>query len=357
MSLKIIASTSITKKLLLLVKLFYQLCETIRHANVIRIDEKEYISSDLLTALTDYLFDIQIYLLVIDKRMKIAIFGSKHQKKEQVEKLFHILLSNNSEIYLQEKFFNYLKDAFSLEYDIAGIIRNDDFEADLIISIGGDGTFLRTTSIIGKKNMPILGINAGRLGFLADVGEEDLESTFADIFAGNYRIEHRSQLQLSTEHKDYHGFNYALNEIAILKQDTASMITVHAYINDEFLTSYEADGLIIATPTGSTAYSLSVGGPVMTPTASNFVISAVAPHSLSNRPLVVTDDSVITLEIESRSKSFLISLDGRSNIFHTGTKLTIRKADFKLQVIKRKENTFYNTLRNKLMWGIDPRQS
>lgn len=289
--------------------------------------------------------------------MKIAIFGSKHQKKEQIEKLFKILLDNKTEIHLQEKFYNYLKDVLYLQYDIAGIITSDEFDADLVISIGGDGTFLRTASIIGKKNIPILGINAGRLGFLADVGEKDLEATFTDVFSGNYRIEHRSQLQLSTEHRDYLGFNYALNEIAILKQDTASMITVHAYINDEYLTSYEADGLIVATPTGSTAYSLSVGGPVMTPTAANIVIAAVAPHSLSNRPLVVTDDCVLSLEVESRNKNFLISLDGRSNIFTTGTKLIIKKADFTLRVIKRKENTFYNTLRNKLMWGVDPRQS
>ncbi|WP_029905319.1 NAD kinase [Prevotella sp. 10(H)] len=289
--------------------------------------------------------------------MKIAIFGSKHQKTEQVKNLFRILQENNTEIYLQEKFYNYLKDTLKMQYDVAGIITNDDFDVDIVVSIGGDGTFLRTASAIGKKNIPILGINAGRLGFLADVGEKDLEDTFKDIFSGNYRIEHRSQLQLSTEHRDYHGFNYALNEIAILKQDTASMITVHAYINDEYLNSYEADGLIIATPTGSTAYSLSVGGPVMTPTASNFVISAVAPHSLSNRPLVVTDDCIITLKVESRNENFLISLDGRSNIFNTGTELTIKKADFTLNVIKRKGNSFYNTLRNKLMWGIDPRQS
>ncbi len=289
--------------------------------------------------------------------MKIAVFGSKHQKKEQVEKLFSILLDNNVELYIQEKFYIYLRDTLNLQYSSAKVIRNDHFSVDLVISIGGDGTFLRTTSMIGKKNIPILGINAGRLGFLADVGEKDLEATFTDIFSGNYRIEHRSQLHLTTEHKDYHGFNYALNEIAILKQDTASMITVHTYIDDEFLTSYEADGLIIATPTGSTAYALSVGGPVMVPTAANFVIAAVAPHSLSNRPLVVPDSSIITLDIESRNNSFLISLDGRSNVFKTGTKLTVSKADFSLNVIKRKENTFYNTLRNKLMWGIDPRQS
>jgi len=289
--------------------------------------------------------------------MKIAIFGSKHQKKEQVEKLFRILIDNEAEIYLQEKFFNYLKDVLHLQYTIAGIIKDSDFDADIVISIGGDGTFLRTASVIGKRDIPILGINAGRLGFLADVGEDDLEDTFQDIFTRNYRIEHRSQLQLSTEHKDYHGFNYALNEIAILKQDTASMITVHAHINGEYLNSYEADGLIVATPTGSTAYALSVGGPVMEPTASNFIMAAVAPHSLSNRPLVVSDSSIITLDIESRSNSFLISLDGRSNIFKTGTRLIIRKADFALKVIKRRENTFFDTLRNKLKWGVDPRQS
>jgi len=289
--------------------------------------------------------------------MKIAIFGSKHQKKEQVEKLFGILLSNNVEIYVQEKFYHYLKDCFHLQYTIAGVITNDDFEADVVVTIGGDGTFLRTASIIGKKNIPILGINAGRLGFLADVGEKDLEETFNDVFSGNYRIEQRSQLHLTTEHKAYHGFNYALNEIAIMKQDSASMITVHAHINDEYLTSYEADGIIIATPTGSTAYSLSVGGPIIAPDSANLVISAIAPHSLGNRPLVITDTSIITLDVESRNNNFLISLDGRSNVFKTGVKLTVKKADFSLQVIKRKENTFYNTLRNKLKWGVDPRQS
>ncbi|MFR0678585.1 NAD kinase [Dysgonomonas mossii] len=289
--------------------------------------------------------------------MKIAIFGSKHQKKEQVEKLFGILNDNNVEIYLQEKFYYYLRDCLHLQYNVAGIIKNDEFDVDLVVTIGGDGTFLRTASVIGKKNIPILGINAGRLGFLADVGEEDLEATFEDVFSGNYRIEHRSQLHLTTEHKIYHGFNYALNEVAIMKQDTASMITVHAYINDEYLTSYEADGLVMATPTGSTAYSLSVGGPIIAPDACNFVIAAIAPHSLGDRPLVITDDSIITFDVESRNNSFLISLDGRSNVFQAGTKLTVKKADFTLQVLKRKDNTFYKTLRSKLMWGVDPRQS
>lgn len=289
--------------------------------------------------------------------MKIAVFGSLHQKEEQIRKIFSILLSRDEKIYIQESFYDYLCNTFNIEYNIADTIKDDDFIADLAISIGGDGTFLKTALIVGKKNIPILGINTGRLGFLADITEDDLEDSLSDILDGKYRIEERCQLQLSTEHRDFQGFNYALNEIAILKQDTASMITVHAYINDEYLASYQADGLIIATPTGSTAYSLSVGGPIMSPTSSEFIITAVAPHSLSLRPLVVGNDCTISLEVESRNESYLISLDGRSNVFKTGTRLTLKKADHTLKVAKRLNHTFYNTLRNKLMWGNDPRNN
>lgn len=289
--------------------------------------------------------------------MKIAVFGSLHQKEEQIRKIFSILLSRDEKIYIQESFYDYLCNTFNIEYNIADTIKDDDFIADLAISIGGDGTFLKTALIVGKKNIPILGINTGRLGFLADITEDDLEDSLSDILDGKYRIEERCQLQLSTEHRDFQGFNYALNEIAILKQDTASMITVHAYINDEYLASYQADGLIIATPTGSTAYSLSVGGPIMSPTLSEFIITAVAPHSLSLRPLVVGNDCTISLEVESRNESYLISLDGRSNVFKTGTRLTLKKADHTLKVAKRLNHTFYNTLRNKLMWGNDPRNN
>lgn len=289
--------------------------------------------------------------------MKIALFGSKNQNKEQMEKLFGILRKNNASIYIQEKFHNYLTSNLQLSYPVEGIIKDQNFNTDLAVSIGGDGTFLRAASYIGKKSIPILGINAGRLGFLADISGQDLERTFSEVFLRQYRIEERTQLELSTSHKDYKGFNYALNEIAILKQDTASMITVHAYINDEYLTSYEADGLIIATPTGSTAYSLSVGGPIMNPTATNFILTAVAPHSLSSRPLVVDDNCEIVLDVESRSGSFLVSLDGRSDVLSAGTKMTIKKAGFTLKVIKRLGHTFYGTLRDKLMWGIDPRQN
>lgn len=288
--------------------------------------------------------------------MDIAIFGNCHQETEQVKRIFSILLENRVTIYIQDRFHAYLSSAFDMHCDNIKILDEKSFSADMAISIGGDGTFLKTASIIGKKNIPILGINTGRLGFLADIAEEDIEVTLQEILRGEYRIEERTQLQLSTQDKDFCGFNYALNEIAILKQDSASMINVHAYINDEYLTSYQADGVLLTTPTGSTAYSLSVGGPIMSPTTSSFIIIAVAPHSLSARPLIVDDHSIITLEVESRNNNFLISLDGRSEIFSTGTKLTIKKAAFNLKVAKRLGHTFYNTLRNKLMWGVDPRQ-
>lgn len=291
-----------------------------------------------------------------ENNIKVAIFGSRHQTEGYIKRIFEILENNSVAIYMQKRFFEYLQSNFDLEYNIAGIIEEDEFDADLAISIGGDGTFLRTAAIVGRQDIPIFGINTGRLGFLADVTEENLEIALAEILQGKYRLETRSRLHLKTVDKSYHGFNYALNEIAILKQDTASMITVHAQIDGEYLTSYEGDGLIIATPTGSTAYALSVGGPIMAPTTSSFILAPVAPHTLNARPLIIDNDCVITLEVESRSKNFLISLDGRSNIFSTKTCLTIEKAPHSLKVVKRLNHTFYETLRGKLMWGADPRK-
>lgn len=288
--------------------------------------------------------------------MKVAVFGNRNYRTGQAKRIFDILTTFEEEIYVQRNFYTHLTTEMNLKYDVAGIVDNEDFEADMAISIGGDGTFLRTASIVGKKEIPILGINAGRLGFLSDIPEDGMDEALSDVLMGKYRIEERTQLQLSTEDKTFEGFNYALNEVAILKQDTASMITMHVIINGEFLASYEADGLIVATPTGSTAYSLSAGGPIITPTAANFILTAVAPHSLSFRPLVVEDNSIITLDIESRNRSFLVSLDGRSNVFDSGTRLAIKKADFPLKIVKRVGHTFFGTLRDKLMWGADPRQ-
>jgi len=287
--------------------------------------------------------------------MKIGVFGNKRQNKYQIKKIFDILFENGVEVFVQKKFNDYLKSALELNYPIAGIIDCDDFSTDIALSIGGDGTFLRTASVVQKKDIPILGINTGRLGFLADISDDEFGALLQDLIIGRYRVEERTQLTLLTEDKKFEGYNYALNEVAVLKQDSASMITIHVNINDEYLTSYQADGLVIATPTGSTAYSMSVGGPILTPDSSNFILTAIAPHSLTARPLVVPDTSRISLNIESRTCNYLVSLDGRSNVLSSNTRLEIRKGHYPLKVVKRLGHTFYETLREKLMWGTDPR--
>ena len=228
---------------------------------------------------------------------------------------------------------------------------------DMAMSVGGDGTFLRTASAIGDRGIPILGINTGRLGFLTGVNYHELDDILPEIVEKKYRIEERTLLEIDTK-EDSNPFDNvcALNEVAILKQDTASMLSIHAYINGEYLTSYQADGLVIATPTGSTAYSLSIGGPILVPTSPSFILAAIAPHSLTARPLVVGDDSRILLKVESRSKHYLVSLDGHSQIFDEHTSIEVYKAAYTQKIVKRIDHTFFKTLRDKLMWGTDLRK-
>lgn len=287
--------------------------------------------------------------------MRIGIFGSEYQKKDQIKKILDLLTYNNVEVFLHYDFFNYIKSEFGFTYKVSGIINDTDYDIDMALSIGGDGTFLRTVSLIQGKNIPILGINTGRLGFLADISEDDMEQTMQEILSNQYTIEERTQLQLILE-GSVQKEDYALNEIAILKQDSASMISICSYVNNELLTKYEADGLIVSTPTGSTAYSLSVGGPIMAPNTSDFAITAIAPHSLSARPLVIEDHNILTMKVNSRNNYFLISLDGRSEAIPTeGTIITIKKSATTVKVVKRIGHTFYETLRNKLKWGDTPR--
>lgn len=287
--------------------------------------------------------------------MRIGIFGNEYQRKDQTIKIFDILHEYNVQIFIQKDFYEYLSSCLDSKYAIAGIIEDENFLLDMAFSIGGDGTFLKTASLIGDRDIPILGINTGRLGFLADIAEDDIEPTLIDIMSHKYCIEERTQLTIAVGEGDFEAYKCALNEVAILKQDSASMLTIDAYINDEYLTTYQSDGLIIATPTGSTAYSLSVGGPIMTPNASNFILAAIAPHSLTARPLVVEDDAVLRFDIKSRNDNFLISMDGRSEILATGTTIRVKKANYSLKVVKRVGHTFYATLRDKLMWGADSR--
>ena len=286
--------------------------------------------------------------------MKFAIFGNTYQAKKSthVERLLSILDRHRAEVYICREFYQFLTDDLKLQIRQAGVFEGNDFEADMVLSIGGDGTFLKAASRVGSRNIPILGINTGRLGFLADVSPEEMEDTFNDIYSNNYRIEDRSVLQVSCKEQELKGYPFGLNEIAVLKRDSSSMISIHTAINGAYLTTYQADGLVIATPTGSTAYSLSIGGPVIVPHSNTIAITPVAPHSLNVRPIVINDDWEITLDVESRSHNFLIAIDGRSETCREGSKLTIRKADYKIKVVKRQNHIFFNTLRNKMMWEI-----
>ena len=288
---------------------------------------------------------------------KFALFGNIYQAKKSahVLRLLSILGKHQAEVYIHKDFYLYLTKDQKMDIQVSGVFEGDDFEADMVLSMGGDGTFLKAASYVGKKNIPILGINTGRLGFLADISPEEMEETFEDIYRGNYKVEDRSVLQVFSENQFLKGYPCGLNEIAILKRDSSSMITIHTSINGAYLTTYQADGLVIATPTGSTAYSLSIGGPIIVPHSKTIAITPVAPHSLNVRPIVVNDDCEITLDVESRSHNFLVAIDGRSETCREGTRLTIRKADYHIKIVKRPNHVFFHTLRNKMMWGADGR--
>ena len=288
---------------------------------------------------------------------KFALFGNTYQAKKSahVLRLLSILEKHQAEIYIHKEFYQFLTKEQKMDIHAAGVFEGNEFDVDMVLSMGGDGTFLKAASYVGNKNTPILGINTGRLGFLADVSPEEMEETFKDIYKGNYKLEDRSILQAFSEGQPLKGYPCGLNEIAILKRDSSSMITIHTSINGAYLTTYQADGLVISTPTGSTAYSLSIGGPIIVPHSKTIAITPVAPHSLNVRPIVINDDWEITLDVESRSHNFLVAIDGRSETCREGTRLTIRKADYKIKVVKRPNHVFFHTLRDKMMWGADGR--
>ena len=227
---------------------------------------------------------------------------------------------------------------------------------DYVISMGGDGTFLEAANKVGDRGIPILGVNMGRLGFLADVLPSEIETTLDHVLRGDHIIEDHTVIKLETNGETVECNPFALNDIAVLKRDSASMISIRAYVNGDFLVNYQADGLIIATPTGSTAYSLSNGGPIIVPQSGSLCITPVAPHSLNIRPIVINDTSVIKLEVCSRSHNFLVAVDGRSMKMAEETRLTIRKAPYTIKLIKLKSQRYFSTLHEKLMWGADTRQ-
>lgn len=290
--------------------------------------------------------------------MRFALFGNTFQAKKSAhaEHLIRLLEQRGEEFYISEDFYTFLTKDMKLKISPSGLISSDDFTADMAISLGGDGTFLKTAGRVGHRGIPILGINTGRLGFMTDVSPEEIDIALEEIFAGQYQVEERATLHVDAGGGRLEGYPFALNEIAVLKRDTSSMISIRTSVAGNYLTTYQADGLVVATPTGSTAYSLSVGGPIMVPRAGTIAITPVAPHSLNVRPIVVRDDWEVTLEVGSRSHNFLIAIDGRSETCSEKTVITIRRAPFTTRVVRRNGHHFFDTLREKMMWGADTRE-
>ena len=291
------------------------------------------------------------------RRLGFALFGNTYQteKSVSIRQVLSCLARHDAEVSIDADYHQFLQENHILDNDATQVFVGDDFDADFVISMGGDGTFLKAASRVGRKNIPILGVNMGRLGFLADISPDDIEACLDAICHDDYAIESRALMQVDTDGEPIEGVNFALNDVAILKRDTASMISIRASIDGQYLHTYQADGLIISTPTGSTAYSLSNGGPIIVPGTKVFSMTAVAPHSLNVRPIVLPDSSVIELEVESRSHNFLVAIDGRSEKCKEGTRLTLRRAPYDIQVVKRSGQRYFNTLREKMMWGADVR--
>ncbi|WP_338357240.1 NAD kinase [Yeosuana marina] len=293
--------------------------------------------------------------------MKVAVFGRFYNATTtfSVDTLFRYLKKKDINAYIESHFFEIIEgsDPNKIHYLESKQFDTLDESFDLLISIGGDGTILRAITFVKDLDIPIIGINTGRLGFLATIQVSDIENALQNIIDGKYRISERSLLSIETSSKneEIEAMNFAMNEIAVSRKNTTSMITVETHLNGEYLTSYWSDGLIISTPTGSTGYSLSCGGPVITPDTNSFVITPIAPHNLSARPLIITDSTVIQLKVSGREESHLVSLDSRIATLENGTLITIKKAPFKIKMVDLLNESFLTTLRKKLLWGEDKR--
>ncbi len=293
--------------------------------------------------------------------MKVAIYGQYYQNSTEpiIRDIFVFFNENQVEMVIEEAFLTqlYEKQIVKKEYKTFQSHTELDASFDIMISIGGDGTILRAATLVRDSGIPILGINAGRLGFLAMVQKDEIAEFLQLIIEKKYTISERTLISLSgtPDIPEISDINFAMNEISVSRKDTTSMITIETYLNDEFLNSYWADGLIISTPTGSTGYSLSCGGPILTPNVSSLVITPIAPHNLNARPLVIPDDTVIRLKVTGREEHNLVSLDSRIASVKNESELTIRKTPFKIKMVEIHEETFLKTLRNKLLWGEDKR--
>lgn len=290
-------------------------------------------------------------------KLRFAIFGNTYQTKKSasIQRLLSCLRTYGCGIAIDRSYYNFLTSTVGIDISGAEVFDDGCFDADFVISMGGDGTFLKAASRVGAKEIPIIGVNMGRLGFLADVAPNEIEACVAQLHKGEYTVESRKTIKVEVDGFEFSEPPYALNDVSILKRDNASMISIRAAVNGEYLTTYQADGLIVSTPTGSTAYSLSNGGPIIVPGTSVFLMTAVAPHSLNMRPIVMQDNVVLTLDVESRSHNFLIAIDGRSEKCSEGARITLSKASHKVNMVKRLGQTYSRVLRQKMMWGADGR--
>lgn len=291
--------------------------------------------------------------------MKIAVFGKSINKESRsyVEDLHRELLEEGVEISVFRRLERFITDHCDLDFSFQSFATHEElleFGPDFLITIGGDGTILDAVTYIRDSGIPILGVNTGRLGFLSNVSKENISEAVEALVKGEYSIDSRYLLELQTPDLDL-DLNFALNEVTVSRKDTTAMVTVHTWINGKYLNSYWADGLIIATPTGSTGYSLSCGGPIIMPGSESFVITPIAPHNLNVRPFVIPNNMEIKLKVEGRERQFLVSLDSRIYSLDTGSELTVKLQKFKINLVKTDIQDFADTLRNKLLWGLDRR--
>lgn len=291
--------------------------------------------------------------------MKIAIHGRSLNEDTvpYIQELFTLLEEKRAKIIVNAGFYNSLKRRGILlkEVPVYSTPAELSADTDFMVSIGGDGTLLSSVTFVGSKSIPILGINTGRLGFLATTQREDAKKAVEALYSGDLKLEERTLIKVISDDNVFNGINFGLNEFTILKRDSSSMIVIHSYLNGEYLNSYWADGLIVATPTGSTGYSLSCGGPLVMPQNQNFILTPVSPHNLNVRPMIVPDSSELSFQIESRSKKILISLDSRAKSVPSTINLKVKKEDFTIKLIELKSYKYLETLRNKLNWGLDLR--
>lgn len=291
--------------------------------------------------------------------MNIAIYGRPVNTNQLplAESVIGLLKKTNCSISIHEPYLKFLRSNLNISLPAEVFHTNEDLrpDTDFLFSIGGDGTMLDTVFLVKESNIPVVGINAGRLGFLSSISRENLEVAISSLDKGHYSLDARTLLRLEANHPIFEGENIALNEFTLHKKETSSMITIHTYLNGEYLNSYWADGIMISTPTGSTGYSLSCGGPIIVPQSETFVITPIAPHNLNVRPIVVSDKNVISLEVEGRSQHFMATLDSRSVTIDSSFQLAVRKENYTINLVRLSNEDFLNTLRKKLNWGLDTR--